>query len=337
MEKYNNSLVLGSFEPPTNGHLYLIDTAISMSKIVHLFICYRKDDIIDGNIRYEYLRYLYSSNPNVIIYNIEHDFDDYPGEFGSSIDEFYDYWVNTIVYSNIKNLDIIFTSEEYGEEFSKYLGIEHYLVDIQRIKYPVSGTKVRTNYTKYLELIPDITKSYYNTKIVLVGPESSGKTTLSKLLSERLNASLVHEYGAEYIDKLNLNKNTRHNKDFTLLDITHIAAGQIYLEENTDFNNNVIIHDTDLITTQIWSEIYFGKTPKWIIDESYRRNYDLYLLMDIDFDWVDEGVREFPEKRQWHFNRIKNELDRRKINYKVISGSIKNRLEQSINLIESII
>jgi len=336
MKSYKNSLVLGSFEPPTKGHLYLIDTAINMSETVHLFICYRKDDIIDGNTRYEYLRYLYSSNPNVIIYNIEHEFDDYPGEFGSTIDQFYEFWVNSIVYPNVNNLDVVFTSEKYGEEFSMYLGVEHYLVDIHRIKFPISGTKVRMDYSKYLNLIPNITKSYYNKKVVLVGPESSGKTTLSKLLSEKLNTSLVSEYGAEYIDKLNLNKNTRYNEEFTLLDISHIAAGQIHSEDSVNFDNNIVIYDTDLITTQIWSEIYFGETPKWIIDESYRRKYDLYLLMDIDFEWVDEGVREFPEKRQWHFDRIKGELDRRKINYKTISGTINERLEQSIVLINKL-
>jgi len=336
MKKYKNSLVLGSFEPPTKGHLYLIDTAINKSETVHLFICYRKDDIINGYIRYEYLRYLYSSNPNVIIYNIEHDFDDYPGEFGSTVEQFYNYWCNEIVYPNVKNLDVVFTSEKYGDEFSKYLGIDHYLVDIHRIKYPISGTMVRENYIKYLNMIPDVTKSYYNKKIVLVGPESSGKTTLSKLLSEKLNASLVNEYGAEYIDKLNLNKNTRNNKNFTILDISHIAAGQIYSEDTTNFNNGIIIYDTDLITTQIWSEIYFNMTPKWIIDESYRRKYDLYLLMDIDFDWIDEGIREFPDKRKWHFNRLKQELDRRKINYKIISGTVENRLKQSISIIKNL-
>ena len=335
--KYKNSLVLGKFYPPTLGHLHLINSAIEKSEKTHVFVCHRKDYDIDGKIRFETIRHIYSNNPNVIIHYIKHDFDDYPGEYGSTLDEFYDYWVNKIVYKHVKKLDVIFTATDYGDEFAHYLGIKHELIDIERKTYPVSGTKVRNNPYDYWDLIPNETKSYFIKKIVLVGPESSGKSTLSKLLSEKLNVPLVKEYGAEYFNEKNLNKNSKDNEEFTLLDINKIASGQIHLEdESLNKGEKMIICDTDLMTTQIWSEIYFGKSPKWIVDESYRRKYDLYLLMDIDFDWVDEGVREFPEKRQWHFDRIKKELDNRKLNYKIISGTIKERLDICLNLISLI-
>lgn len=132
-----------------------------------------------------------------------------------------------------------------------------------------------------------------------------------------------------------MNKNTRDNHEFSILDINHIAAGQISLEETVP-NKKVIIYDTDLITTQIWSEIYFSTCPKWIVDESYKRKYDLYILMDIDFEWEDDGTREFPEKRQWHFDRIKNELEKRKLNYKLASGSIEERLSFCIEEINKL-
>jgi len=333
--KYKNSLVLGKFSPFHLGHKFLIDSAIEKSEKTHVFVCHRKHDEIDGNFRFETIRHIYSNNPNIIIYNIEHDFDDYPGEFGSTLDEFYDFWVNKVVYSRVKELDVIFTAADYGDEFAHHLGdIKHELVDIERIKYPVSGTKVRNNPYEYWNLIPNETKPYFTKKIVLVGPESSGKTTLSKLLSEKLNVPLVKEYGAKYFTEKNLNKNSKDNEEFTLLDINKIASGQIHLEEEAlNKGEKMVIFDTDLIITQIWSEIYFGKSPKWIVDESYRRKYHLYLLMDIDFDWVDEGIREFPEKRQWHFDRIKTELDNRKLNYEIISGSIEERLKKCLDLL----
>lgn len=337
MKKYKNSLVLGAFSPPHKGHIYLINTAIKHSEKTHVFVCHRDIDTIDGQYRYETIRYIYSNNPNVIIYNIKHNKDDYPGEFGTTIDEFYEMWVN-IIYSYVKKLDVVFTSEDYGDEFAQYLGIKHFLVDRLRIKYDICGTDIRTNPHDNWKYIPNLVKSYFTKKIVLVGPESSGKSTLTKLIAKKLKTKYVNEYGAEYIKNIGLNKNTKNNKKFTILDISHIAAGQIYLEdESLKKPKKIIIHDTDLITTQIWSEIYFNDCPKWIVDESYKRTYDMYLLMDIDFDWVDDGSREFPEKRKTHFNRIKSELEKRNIKYTLISGSIENRLKQSIKEINKII
>jgi len=336
-KKYKNGLVLGSFEPFHFGHKFLIDTAINNSEKVHVLVCYRDNDEINGEFRYESIRYTYSNNPNVIIYNIKHNYDDYPGEFGTTKDEFYDLWVNKIVYNNVKDLDVIFTSEDYGDEFAKYLNIEHFLVDKQRIKYNISGTEIRNYPYKNWKYLPDVTKNYFIKKIVLVGPESSGKTTMAKLISKKLNTTYIKEYGADYIDQKGLNQNTKNNDKFSIIDINHIASGQIHLEnEALKQNNKTIIYDTDLITTQIWSEIYFNKCPKWIVDESYRRTYDLYLLMDIDFEWQDEGIREFPEKRQWHFNRIKKELDKRNLNYKLISGTIEDRLKKCLKEIKKL-
>ena len=139
----------------------------------------------------------------------------------------------------------------------------------------------------------------------------------------------------EYYDKYKFIKNSRDNNEFNLIDISNISSNQIMLEDKEIIKSNkLFIYDTDLITTQIWSELYFGECPKWIIDESYRRQGDLYFLMDIDFDWVDDGTREFPDKRKWFFERTKKELEKRKLNYYIISGSIEERLNKCIGIID---
>ncbi|MCB1713352.1 MAG: adenylyltransferase/cytidyltransferase family protein, partial [Candidatus Riesia sp.] len=145
MKKYKNSMVMGNFCPFHNGHKYLIDTSIENSEKVYVFVCHRKDDPISGNERFLSIKNTYRDNENIIVFNIEHDYDNYPGERGSTVDEFYDYWVNQIVYKYVDELDVVFTSEEYGDEFAEYLGVEHFLVDKKRKEYPISGTEIRNN------------------------------------------------------------------------------------------------------------------------------------------------------------------------------------------------
>ena len=98
-------------------------------------------------------------------------------------------------------------------------------------------------------------------------------------------------------------------------------------------SNRLLFCDTDLIVTQIWSEIYFGNCPEDVIEKSHNQHYDLFLLMDIDIPWEDDGTREFPNLRQWHFNRLKEELEKRELAYLVVSGNYEERLKDSINYI----
>lgn len=337
MKEFNTGLILGSFDPPHKGHIYLIDTSYKYVNKLYVIIGTR-DDEKNCKERYQSLRYYYSSNPNIIVMRLHHNFDDYPGEHGTTKDEFYKKWVD-MIYSKINDkIDVVFTSENYGDEFADYLGVKHIMIDKERRNVSISATDIRNNIVGKWNFLPDVVKPIYTKKIVMVGPESSGKTTMSNMLSERLSTSMVREYGADYIDNLDMNKNTRNNKDFTIMDINHIAAGQIYLEDMASTGGNkIIICDTDLMTTQIWSEIYFGTCPKWIVDESYNRKYYMHFLMDIDFDWKDEGIREFPDKRQWHFNRIKSELDKRKLRYEIISGNPEERLNKILKRISSIL
>jgi len=326
---YKNALVVGKFYPFHSGHKYLIDTAIENSEKVHVIACYTNKKSIDGIKRFESIRYEYSKNPNVKVYPLDtSDLPQYDTDCRTK-DEFYDIWCYQ-VWELIKDLDVVFTSAEYGEEFADYLGTDHYMVDLQRKKYPTSGTKQRdkSDYT----LLPNSSKNLTTKKYCFVGPESSGKSTISKMVADELGLPWVEEYGRRYIDEIELTKKTRQG-DFSLMDISKIAAGQILLEEEIiKKSQGKIICDTDLITTMIWSEIYFDECPRWIVDESYRRDY-IYFLMDIDFEWIDDGTREFPEKREWHFDRIKAELQKRNLEFYIVSGDINSRFNYCKDII----
>jgi HTH-type transcriptional regulator, transcriptional repressor of NAD biosynthesis genes len=331
VKKYKNGLVLGKFYPPTSGHKYLIDTAIDNCEKTYVFICYTNNDEITGEQRYEAIKYEYSNNPNVFIYNLNTSkLPQYESEC-ETLDKFYEYWVK-LVYDNVKELDVVFTSETYGDDFARYLNIEHKLVDIERKTYPTSGSKQREN--PDFNLLPDSSKKCLTKRFCFVGPESSGKTISSKMISDYYKCPFVEEYGRRYVEEIGLNKKTRED-NFNIIDINNIAANQLHLEdEATKISEGMIVCDTDIMVTQIFSEIYFNEAPRWIIEESWKRSKDyIYFLMDIDFDWVDDGTREFPEKRKWHFNRIKQELERRNCEYYLISGSIEERFDKCKDII----
>ena len=173
---FKNSLVLGKFFPLHLGHIFLIDTAISQSEMVHVIMTHNPSQSISGEIRLEALKSIYGDNPQVKIYSISDEgLPQYDHEC-ETLDQFYSYWV-PLVYNNVKELDAVFTSEDYGDDFARYLGIKHILVDKERKKYPVSGTFIRTNPFKYWDFIPEPIKPHFVKRIVIMGPESCGKST----------------------------------------------------------------------------------------------------------------------------------------------------------------
>lgn len=326
--------------PFHKGHQYLIDTAVKQCEQVYVLVSYTKYDPLPGELRLKAVEEHYQNQPQVVVEGVDSSsYPQYDHECMNK-DSFYFIW-NEIIQTFIPHIDAVFTSEEYGDDFAYYLSqiygpVEHVLVDLERTQIPISGTQLRENYDP--QYVPLAMRKKLVKKVAIVGPEASGKTTLAKNLAKIYQEPWVKEYGRLYFEERELNLKSRQKENFSLHDISHIAAGQITDEDQQlEQAQRVLICDTELITTQIWSEIYFEQCPPWIEQESYRRTYDLYFLMDIDFDWVDDGTREFPDKREWHFECLKEELEKRKLNYKLISGSVTERLIQGKKWIDDLI
>jgi len=127
-------------------------------------------------------------------------------------------------------------------------------------------------------------------KICLFGPESTGKSTLAAKLAAHYGAALCEEYAKAHIEA--------HGHTLTLADIPQIAAGQRRAEmAAAAAADNLLICDTDLLTTTIWSRWLFDDCPEWVSALAQAGHYDLYLLMDIDTAWVDDIHRYLPDNR----------------------------------------
>ena len=326
-KKYKNGLVLGKFLPYTLGHRHLITTAIHNCENVYVMVCSLMSEPIPGHLRYLWIKDEFKDNKNVRVISCLDENPQTPEECEST-DIFYnDYWVPS-VYCRIEKLDVVFTSELYGDEFAQYLGIKHHLVDLERKVVPVSGTMVRTDPFKMWDKISSQVRHYYKKNIVIMGPESTGKSTMVKKLAEYFDGNYVEEYGRTYCETV------KTAIEFNQTDYELIAKTQA-LEVIKGFRmnpNKFQFIDTEGITTLLFGQLYLPGFESEKI-ESYinKQKYDLYILLDVDVPWVDDGTRDFPNHRKVHFEMIRQELIKRNLPYVIISGeSYEERFESAV-------
>lgn len=317
-KRYKKGFVLGKFLPPHAGHLHLVRSAMAQTEELTVLVCTIRKEPIPGHLRYQWMCNLF---PDANVVHVTDEVPSYPHEHP----DFEAIWT-ALLQREVPGAEVFFSSEDYGEDVARWLNIDHVLVDKERITFPVSGTTIREEALKHWEFIPEIVRPYFVKRIVLTGPESTGKTTMAQQLAAHFHTNWVEEYGRDYF--------VMHGGIREIADLSRIAEGQVRLEEEALLKaNKLLICDTDLIVTQVWSEIYFKDCPQDVIDLSYTRRYDLHLLMDIDIPWEDDGTREFPQLREWHFKRLKEELDQRRLPYVIISGSFEERLQACIQAV----
>jgi NadR type nicotinamide-nucleotide adenylyltransferase len=164
-------------------------------------------------------------------------------------------------------------------------------------------------------------------KIAIVGPESTGKSTMSAYLAEHYHTVWVPEFAREYCDALTAPP--------TWQDEINMFHGQLALEDKLlPQANHILICDTTFITVKIWSDQMFGQSPQEVIDELSHHHYDFYLLLDIDLPWEEDPLRDFPHLRE-HFMQVwHQELKALNAGYVVIGGLGHNRYSSAIDAID---
>ncbi|WP_293299079.1 ATP-binding protein [Pedobacter sp. UBA4863] len=165
-------------------------------------------------------------------------------------------------------------------------------------------------------------------KIAIVGPESTGKSTIAAAMAKYYQVPWVPEYARYYCEAL--------TEPCTLQDEVNMFHGQVALEQSvlamaeTDF----IICDTTFLTVKIWSDAFFGETPQIVLHALQQNPYDFYVLLDIDLPWEDDPLRDFPNQRE-HFMEVwHKELKTLGANYKVVSGIGEDRLKNAVEVVD---
>lgn len=172
-------------------------------------------------------------------------------------------------------------------------------------------------------------------KVVLFGPESTGKTTLSDQLARHYNTVWVEEYARPYLQKVwNQERRTCEPKD-----IMPIAYGQMELENRLAKRaDKVLICDTDLLETKVYSEEYYGGYVDPLLETAAQENsYDLYFLTYIDTPWVADDLRDRPEQRLEMFNAFKSALEKYDRPYVLLKGDKETRLQAAVSAIDHLL
>jgi nicotinamide riboside kinase len=162
---------------------------------------------------------------------------------------------------------------------------------------------------------------------VITGPESSGKSTLSKLLARDCRASLVEEYAREYLQSL--------NRPYEFEDVIIMAKEQLRQEQETEAE--LIFLDTDLTVFSVWLKEKYNKEIDWIENHLKESKDKIYFLCDIDIEWEEDDLREHPvrDDRVRLLNEYKNLLEKYNLRYHIISGDIQTRLKKCKEIIDN--
>lgn len=167
-------------------------------------------------------------------------------------------------------------------------------------------------------------------KVVVIGPECTGKSELSEVLAREFNTVWVEEFARTYIEGL--------QRPYGPEDLPAIAAGQLMLEEEAASQaNRVLICDTDLYVIKVWSNYKYGHCDPMILDSIAARQYDLYLLSYIDVPWQYDPQREHPHEREKLFEIYLDEMQRQHTPFQVIKGSREERQRTASDAIKTLL
>jgi NadR type nicotinamide-nucleotide adenylyltransferase len=170
-------------------------------------------------------------------------------------------------------------------------------------------------------------------RIVITGPESTGKSTLCTQLAAHYNTAWVPEYAREHLQK--------HGMNYTYNDLLTIARRQLTLEDDiaASTSRGLIFVDTDMYVMKVWCEFVFGRCHQWILDRIAERKYTLYLLCNIDLPWVRDDLREYPEieSRLKLFNIYKDHMINQHVPWRIISGNYEERLRTAVDAVNRLL
>ena len=167
-------------------------------------------------------------------------------------------------------------------------------------------------------------------RVVVTGSECTGKTTLAEELARELRTVMVPEFARRFV--------VDAGRSPTVGDVESIARGQLAAEEAAATKaRRVLVLDTDLLSTVIYSRHYYGGCPGWIEEEASRRAGDLYLLADIDVPWRPDGVRDRGHRREEMQRLFRDELERRRLRFVDVTGDPRRRLAGACAAVDAVL
>lgn len=319
-------LVFGKFMPLHHGHFALINFALQHCDHLFIILCYTEKEPIEGAIRNRCLHGSFDTNSTITIVSFQYDESvlpntSVPSRHASEL------WANAFK-SLVPDVDIVFTSEDYGAYVAEFMSIQHILFDKARSTIPVSASEIRSNPFYYWHFIADKAKPWFVKKIALVGSESTGKSVLTERLAKQFDTSFVPEMARDIIEKTN---------DCTpgdLYKIANLHAKAIVAKIMVA--NKLLFVDTDLTITKSYSRFLFGEeliVEPWIEEAN---KFDLYFFLEPDCEYIQDGTRLSLNDRNALSLHHKSYFEDQGNKLISIAGEWDDRFQKMVNTIEQI-
>lgn len=326
----------GNFNPLHLGHVNDIIMASSMCEKLYIILSHSNNPKeIPYQERLMWLKEVTKDLNNVCVLEV---FDD------SYNKENYDWNKGTNDIKQLINepIDIVFAGDDYkGKNIWERLYPDSEIHYFSRDEINISSTQIRSNPFKYYEYLPNCVRRYYNKKVVIVGTESCGKSTLVRNLAKVYNTTYVEEKGRVVCDEAGGIDNMQPKHYFEIL-FRHKDEEK----KQEQFANKVLFIDTDALVTLYYYNLSFNEDNE--INRNFNElarsiaklnNYDLYIFLEPDVPWVQDGTRTYGEEdiRIANNNKLKQIFDETGINYQCVNGNYEERFVKSKKLVNNLL
>jgi HTH-type transcriptional regulator, transcriptional repressor of NAD biosynthesis genes len=350
MKQFQHALVIGKFYPPHRGHHHLVRTAAGASERTTVAVLASSVESIPLRDRVSWMAAEHRGDEGVVVLG---DVDDYPMDYED--DAIWEAHVG--IFRSILGrraildgnpsaaaVDAVFTSEDYGQELAKRLGAQHVLVDLDRTAHPVSGTAIRAGARDHWQDMAPATRAGLAARIVVVGAESTGTTTLSEALAAHYQAPWVPEHGRLHTEEKfqaaqSFGNHVRvEDLVWTVGDFVDVAVRQARAEDDAAGSGPILVCDNDAWAATVWCERYLGCAYPQVAEAVGDRKPALYLVTDHqDVPFEQDGWRDGEHLREWMTGLFERRLDERGAPWVKVTGSREQRLEQAVQACEAML
>jgi len=316
-----NGFLLGKFMPPHAGHVFLCETARALVDRLTILVCWLPDDPIPGPLRLAWMEELF---PDCRIVGHGAPVPQTPAEHP----DFWSLWTAIVREAHPEPIDLVFASESYGERLAREVRASFHPVDPGRDAVPASATAIRADPWGEWEHLPAPVRPHYARTICLHGAESTGKSWLAPRLARHFGTSFVPEYGRTWCEAFGTGLALA---DLVAIARTHEAMTRAALRRC----ERRLILDTDPLMTAVWADMLLGERDPWF--GRWAATADLYLLLDTDLAWRDDGTRLFgadSERRRFQ-SLAEAELERRGVRWARVGGEGEARFANALAAIEA--
>jgi NadR type nicotinamide-nucleotide adenylyltransferase len=312
-KKFNTAVIAGKFFPPHLGHHYLIDSALKQSDHVDVLVVDNPCYSIPAEQRKSWLQARHPTATIHVIPDIELD------------DDSLAWAAHTMQFLGYAP-DAVFSSEEYGKEWARYMGATHVMVDFDRISIPISATKVRSDIIKNWDFLSNEVKEGMAIRIVVVGAESTGTTTLATDLATALKVPWVPEIGRYYTHSLKSSGQAWTNDDFIRIG----KLQQQYEAAMAATSDGIVVCDTNATATELWQRRYMGKTTPEMHKVAVHDKVDLYIITGDEIPFVQDGIRDGEHLRHTMHTWFVRHITSQDVPFIIVRGTPEQRLNDAL-------